>query len=173
MFGSSAGGAQVISSDADLTDPVLTDEDGRYSLRGVAGGVELIVAAKSDGDGSVESKPMVVDAGTLTQGVDLRFLKTGTVTVLLEGGADGAMVMGRPPGGATPQLEQLVDGRAVFSGLAPGKHQFRLMGLILTERRPATAPAPMRARAHRLPRRLVGGRPPRRRGHPPAEELHP
>jgi len=128
IFGSSAGGAQVISSDADLTDPVLTDEDGRYSLRGVAGGVELIVAAKSDGDGSVESKPMVVDAGTLTQGVDLRFVKTGTVTVLLEGGADGAMVMGRPRGGATPQLEQLVDGRAVFSGLAPGKHLFQLIG---------------------------------------------
>ena len=114
--------------EADLSEPVRTDEDGRYSLRGVAGGVELIVTAQSDEDGSVESEPMVVDAGTLTEGVDLRFPEAGTVTVLVEGGAAGVMVMARAPGGGTPQLKQVVDGRAVFSGLAPGRHRFSLVG---------------------------------------------
>lgn len=128
MVGSSGGGAQVIGGEADLSEPVRTDEDGRYSLRGVAGGVELIVTAQSDEDGSVESEPMVVDAGTLTEGVDLRFPEAGTVTVLVEGGAAGIMVMARVPGGGTPQLKPVVEGRAVFSGLTPGLHRFSLFG---------------------------------------------
>lgn len=128
MVGSSGGGAQVIAGEADLSEPVRTDEDGRYSLRGVAGGVELIVTAQGDEDGSVESEPMVVDAGTLTEGVDLRFPEAGTVTVLVEGGAADAMVMARVPGGGTPQLKPVVEGRAVFSGLAPGLHRFSLFG---------------------------------------------
>jgi len=128
MVGSSIGGAQVISSGADLTDPVRTDEEGRYSLRGVAGDVELVVKAQSDDHGSVETEPMVVETGTITQGVDLRFVEAGTVTVRVGGDTAGVMVMARAPGGGTPQLKQVVDGRAVFSGLAPGRHRFSLVG---------------------------------------------
>ena len=128
MMGSSAGGAQVISSDGDLAEPVLTDREGRYSLRGVSGDTELVVKAQSDEEGAVETEPMVVETGTITQGVDLRFVEAGTVTVLVEGAAQGTMVMGRAPGGETPQLKPVVEGRAVFSGLAPGRHRFQLVG---------------------------------------------
>lgn len=128
MVGSSAGGAQVISSDGDLAEPVLTDREGRYSLRGVAGDTELVVKAQSDDEGAVETKPMVVETGTITQGVDLRFVEAGTVTVLVEGAVEGTMVMGRSPGDETPQLKPVVEGRAVFSGLVPGRHRFQLVG---------------------------------------------
>jgi protocatechuate 3,4-dioxygenase beta subunit len=128
MMGSSAGGAQVISSDEDLAEPVLTDREGRYSLRGVSGDTELVVKAQSDEEGTVETEPIVVETGTITQGVDLRFAEAGTVTVLVEGAAEGTMVMGRSPGGETPQLKPVVEGRAVFSGLAPGRHRFQLVG---------------------------------------------
>ncbi len=128
MVGSTAGDSQIFSSDADLTDPVRTDGTGRYSLRGVAGGVELIVTAQSDDDGSVESRPMVVDAGTLTQSVDLRFAEAGTVTVFVEDAVEGVMVMGSRPDGGAPKLQQAVEGRAVFKGLPPGLHVFDLIG---------------------------------------------
>ncbi|MEM6571609.1 MAG: carboxypeptidase-like regulatory domain-containing protein [Planctomycetota bacterium] len=125
----SGGGASVITTGEDPADEVRTDEDGRYLLRGVEAGVELEIVATADGYDESRSERFQVDAGATQDGIDVQFVKPGSIRVTLEDGPGGAMVMLRRRGEfrGQPRIEPMAGDEVTIDGVAPGDWTVRLL----------------------------------------------
>jgi hypothetical protein len=120
------GEGTVISGDNSF-EPVLTNENGEYELRGVQSDVELVVKATGDGVQPGSSKPVRLMPGDLREGLDFELLPGGelVVEVLRPDGSGAAMCMIT----AEYEDEEGVEakngftnrsGKATLDGLRPG-----------------------------------------------------
>jgi Carboxypeptidase regulatory-like domain len=87
-------------------EPVRTDADGLYELRGVQHDVDLVVKASGDGVQPGSSKPVRLAAGEIVEGIDIALEAGGTLPVAVER-ADGS------PGGMCLVQATFVDGGGV------------------------------------------------------------
>jgi len=111
-----------------------TDADGRYSLRGVPPGVDLVVRAEGHGVQPGKSERVQVAVDQVRGGVDLKLEPAGSIEVTAakpDGRAvGGVFVTARFAGEADPKPESksaFIDdeGRMQLDGLAPGKWTLR------------------------------------------------
>jgi len=104
-----------------------TDDDGRYTLRGVQPGVKLIVKAESKGYRSAKSAELELGPNEVRSGVDLQLLQSGAIEVsAFEGGTALAqgLVTARRVGeseGADSSRGMIEGGRARLADLEPGR----------------------------------------------------
>lgn len=114
--------------------PVRTGEDGRYELRGVAAGVQLVVSATAKGMARSASAPVELQVGAERDGVDIALGAAGSIKVTASGG--GFMQMARatfvPADGsvddAAPVMQMLRRGSGTFDGLRPGRWKVVMAG---------------------------------------------
>jgi hypothetical protein len=105
-----------------------TDDDGRYSLRGVRTGVDLVVRAEAQGLQPAKSEPFSVGDNEVKRNVDLSLATAGKIEVsAFRGGSPASMVVvtAFPDGGSPASPESKVgfaqNGKTTLDGLAPGK----------------------------------------------------
>jgi len=104
-----------------------TDDDGRYTLRGVRPGVKLIVKAESKGYRSAKSAELELGPNEVESHVDLQLLQSGSIEVrVFEGGTALAqgLVTARRVGeseGADSPRGIIEGGRARLDDLEPGR----------------------------------------------------
>ncbi len=119
-----------------------TDEDGRYSLRGVKPGVKLVVKAKAKDFRSAKSEELELGPNEARSRVDLQLLPSGSIEVsVFRGGepqAEGivfAWLVGRKPG-SDPSQAVLQEGRARLEDLEGGRWivTVRTFGRMISER---------------------------------------
>jgi protocatechuate 3,4-dioxygenase beta subunit len=128
------GGSDVVTLGDDLGESARTDADGRYSLRGVASDVEIVVTASGDGVQAGRSDPLNVAPDETRRNVDLKLELAGSVRVEAfqpDGSpAEFAMVRANyldtlPEGsqsqGAEPKFAMLQGGSTELQGLRPGR----------------------------------------------------
>ncbi len=77
------GGAMTFSNAGAAKTTTVTDEDGRYLLRGVASNVELVVKTSSGDFQPGESSPVTVDGNQTRRDVDIAVYAAGSLTVLI------------------------------------------------------------------------------------------
>jgi protocatechuate 3,4-dioxygenase beta subunit len=121
--GGSDGESMSISTVGTPETKVLTDEDGRYSLRGVTPDVPIVVEVTKRGFRDTQSKEFTVAAGATRSQVDVTVDAGGAIEVTCaESGNWMAMARlveeGAPPG--EPKVEMLQNGKAKLKDLAPG-----------------------------------------------------
>ncbi|MEM7306182.1 MAG: carboxypeptidase regulatory-like domain-containing protein [Planctomycetota bacterium] len=130
--GDSSGG--VVNLGDQLGDAAYTDDDGRYSLRGVKPDVELLVKATGDGVQPGESESVTVGADEVRRGVDFQLEAGGTVEVEIMK-ADGspasfcivrANYLDEVPEeeeseGSEPKFAFAQSGATTLTGLRPGR----------------------------------------------------
>jgi len=121
------GEGTVIQGDGSF-EPVLTDKNGEYELRGVQSDIELVVKATGDGVQPGESKPVRLVPGDLMEGVDIELQPGGklVVEVLRPDGSGASMCMitaefedeegVEPKNGFTGR-----SGKTTLDGLRPGR----------------------------------------------------
>lgn len=124
-------GATFVGGSPGNPDAVFTDEDGRYLLRGVQPGVALVVEASAKGLDKTRTESFELKDGDAKSGVDLSFVQTGSLTVLLEGAEGGAMAVLRKRGESArdPRVEQLSGASTTIEGLEPGRWEVRISPL--------------------------------------------
>ncbi len=126
MIDGADGGGDVITSGDLGDDSTVTDADGRYTLRGVAAGVDLVVRAQGKAVQSGRSEPLRVEPDETRRGVDFQLEAAGSlvVEVFERDGSPGRFKMVRASRAGeeegAPQMEFANDGVAEFNGLAPG-----------------------------------------------------
>lgn len=121
-------GAAFIGGAPGGPDPVRTDEDGRYLLRGVQPGATLVVEAAAKGLDKTRSEELVLAAGDRREDVDLAFVQTGSLVIVVEG-ADGPLIaiMTRPGESARePRIERLEGASTTVDGLEAGAWEVRV-----------------------------------------------
>ena len=98
------GGGVSVHASGEAVEPVETDAEGRYELRGVPSGVKLCVAAEADERSPAKSEPFELGRDERRDGVDVALRQGGgiAITVTRAGGA--------PAGGALVIATRLVDG---------------------------------------------------------------
>lgn len=110
-----------------------TDEDGRYQLRGLVTGVELVVEARAEGCQPGRSEQLELRSGETRSGVDLQLAYGGRVEVEVfdrEGAPAGFVLVsaeytGADADRAEDQSEFVQEGgRTSFQGLVPGPWLF-------------------------------------------------
>jgi hypothetical protein len=122
------GSGGVIQAGQGGARPVLTDEDGRYSLRGVASGVELVVKAEGDSVQPGRSKPVEVAADQVRDHVDLTLEAGGAIDVTAENpdGSPARMCFvqaswaGDSQATVQPKFSFIQSGSTALKGLKPG-----------------------------------------------------
>ncbi len=122
------GGDTVVSGGEDLgAQRALTDEDGRYSLRGVTSGVDLVVKAGGDEVQDGSSEKVRLAPGEVRRGLDVRCEPAGSIEVqaLLADGAPARFctVRGEFQGedrSVSPEFAFLESGTTTLRGLRPG-----------------------------------------------------
>ncbi|MEZ6015224.1 MAG: carboxypeptidase-like regulatory domain-containing protein [Planctomycetota bacterium] len=113
----------AISGLDDSTVEALTDEDGRYVLRGVTPDIELVVEAKKKGYRDAKSEAMHVAPGAVRSKVDLVLESGGTLEVRCdEPGSWMALAHfeGEDAKPGPPKVAVLKDGVCTFKDLAAG-----------------------------------------------------
>jgi protocatechuate 3,4-dioxygenase beta subunit len=107
-----------------------TGGDGRFELRGVQGGVPLIVRAQAKGFAGGASAPVAVAPGSTRDGVDVQLAIGGAVRVRASTDQPFASVTATMQGdegkGVAPAFAMLANGTAVLEGLKPGRWQVSL-----------------------------------------------
>lgn len=124
----------MVSTGEDLGDTVRTDEDGRYTLRGVLADVELVVRARGGGIQPARSEPVTVAANAVVTGVDFEVLAGGTIRVdvaeadgsapqfvLIEAEYEDELEDGQGGPGTDSKVEFAQGGKATLTGLRPGR----------------------------------------------------
>ena len=111
-------------------EPVLSNEDGRYTLRGVAAEIEIRIEASKRGWKSAISEGLEVAEGGLRRGVDLTLTAGGTIVVTY-GDSGMWLVLARrvdaePGSGARPASGMLRGGETKLSDLEPGRYTVSL-----------------------------------------------
>lgn len=121
-------GDTFISGGSGEPEPVFTDADGRYSLRGVQAGVEFAVSATADGYDTAKSESLTLDGGEVRSDVDLAFVLTGSIRIDVERGQGRAMAILQRRGGSVtrPRIEPFSGVSKTVDGLAPGIWTVRL-----------------------------------------------
>jgi hypothetical protein len=129
------GDSMMLGGEPGSAKPVITDEQGRYSLRGVLTGVELVVRATASGTQPAKSEHFDVADNEIKRGVDLTMERAGTIEVnaFKADGSPASMVVvtARPEGdelrGQEPKTAFIQDnGKTKLEGLAPGKWRVSL-----------------------------------------------
>jgi protocatechuate 3,4-dioxygenase beta subunit len=124
-----------------------TDADGRYALRGVAPGVELVVVAAGGGFQEARSRPLSVGAGREREGVDLALERGGAleIGVRLASGAPASAGLVRATfagaEGAEPRVALVRSGVAVLEGCKPGRWSLRVVRVLGEDGNPLEAGA--------------------------------
>lgn len=123
------GGGMSMLSGGVAAPEVFTDEDGRYSLRGVISDAPIVVTAEAKGMQPARSAPLEVGENEVKRGVDLALAAAGSVEVSVFR-ADGSpaqmvVVTAVPVGdGANPADRKSGfiqdNGKTTVDGLAPG-----------------------------------------------------
>ena len=123
----SDGDDTVVSTGQELGDSTTTDADGRYVLRGVQSGVELVVSAEGDAVQEGQSEPIEVAPDETRRNVDLTLEPAGTLVVeaLLPDGAPArsCLVQASFLGGddsVEPEFNFMQSGTVKLPGLKPG-----------------------------------------------------
>lgn len=122
------GEAAFIGGEPGGPEPVFTDEDGRYVLRGVQPDVKLVVEASAKDLDKTRSDEFTLDAGDQREDVDLTFVQTGSLTINVEG-ADGpliAVLTRRGESTRDPRVEQIQGSSKTIEGLEAGRWEVRL-----------------------------------------------
>ena len=128
-FAGSAGGSQMISNAPEDPDAVVTDEDGRWELRGIAADREVFVTANADGYDEARSDAFEVPRGSGKDGIEVRFRRPGALELRIQdppGGAVIAVLNRRGAIGSEPRIEQIIGGSATIEGLEPGEWEISL-----------------------------------------------
>ncbi len=112
----------MMSSGDQEGEPSLTDEEGRYRLRGVEAGVDLEVSATAKGYDEAKSEPFRVSEGSEETGVDVIFETPGSIKIEVEGltGRVLATLRRRGEEGAQPKMQMLTGPETIVDSLAPG-----------------------------------------------------
>lgn len=107
---------------------VTTDAQGRYELRGVQDGQELVVRAEAKGFAAAVSKPVRPAAGTTTESVDVQLVDAGSVRVRATTQAPFATVQATCTSaqGVAPVMRMLRRGEATLEGLQAGTWRIAL-----------------------------------------------
>lgn len=115
-------GETFVSGGANGPEPVFTDSEGRYQLRGVQAGVEFTVSATADGYDTAKSEALTLDGGEVRSHVDLAFVMTGSIRIEVDGGQGRKMAILRRRGGSAqaPRIEPFTGPSKTIEGLAPG-----------------------------------------------------
>ncbi len=129
-----SGGGDIVTLGDDVGDSVHTDQDGNYSLRGVATDVELAVHASGEGVQEGKSAPVTVAPDQVKRGVDLKLEAAGSVAVSAfkaDGSPAGFLMVrasyldqvpeGTTSSGAEPKFAFLQTGSTKLSGMRPGR----------------------------------------------------
>jgi protocatechuate 3,4-dioxygenase beta subunit len=128
VFAGDNGGVGMIGGE-DGAENVFTDADGRYSLRGVAIEVPLVVRAELKGLQPARSEAFEVRENESKRGVDLKLAKAGEieVTAFKADGSPAQMVIvtATPEGDLAATAERKTGfipegGKTTLDGLAPG-----------------------------------------------------
>ena len=106
-----------------------TDSEGRYELRGVQEGSDLVVRASASGFAEAVAPPVRVDRGMTRENVNITLAAAGRIEVRTA--VQGARaVMARQEGGDAKDPRSLSvsvsDGKAVLTDLLPGKWRIGL-----------------------------------------------
>ena len=120
------------SSNALSQSSVISDKDGRFSLRGVQSDIDLVVKVTAKDCQPKSSDPVSVAAGQTRSGIEVTVDPAGRIKVKVVG-LNGAkpgpcLVRARPAEGAGREDEKTEfaqGGSATFTGLRPGKWQLR------------------------------------------------
>ncbi|MEM9798864.1 MAG: carboxypeptidase-like regulatory domain-containing protein [Planctomycetota bacterium] len=130
MTSDDSGGTSMITTGGELGNEVRTDEDGRYSLRGVEAEVELQVVVSADGWDDARSERFEVGEGVTRGGIDVDLEQPGSIVIEIEGGAEGAMAMLRRRGAFAqqPRFQSIIGASTTVDDLAPGTWTVRLLG---------------------------------------------
>ena len=121
-------GAAFIGGAPGGPDTARTDEDGRYLLRGVQPGATLVVEAAAKGLDRTRSEELVLAAGDRREDVDLAFVQTGSLVIVVEG-ADGpliAIMTRRGESAREPRIERLDGASTTVDGLEAGTWAVRV-----------------------------------------------
>jgi len=107
-----------------------TGNDGRFELRGVQGGVPLIVRAQAKGFAGGASAAVEVQPGSTRDGVEVQLAIGGALRVRASSDQPFASVTATMQGdegkGVAPAFAMLSNGTAVLEGLKPGRWQVTL-----------------------------------------------
>lgn len=121
-------GATLMSGPGGEGSKAMTDQDGRFQLRGVQPDTDLVLEARGGGFQPSRSEELSVPAGALEDGVEIVMMEAGQLLVRVTG-ADGqpagmSVVTARFEGEGGEEIEPKVqmarDGKASFEGLRPG-----------------------------------------------------
>jgi len=128
MFANDSGPSGGVIGSGDLGgDPAVTDEDGRYRLRGVLSDTELVVVASGREVQEKSTGPLTVGPGQTASGIDLTMLQAGSllVEVLRPDGAPAGFQIVRATYQGEEETEPEIgftgeDGTTTLEGLRPG-----------------------------------------------------
>lgn len=129
VIASDSGGTSMLSGGAQAPE-VFTDDDGRYSLRGVATEVKIVVSADAKGMQQARSAPLSVGENELKRGVDLTLVAAGSleVSVFRADGSPAQMVVvtATPTGDGASAADRKTgfiqeNGKTTLEGLAAGQ----------------------------------------------------
>ncbi len=139
-FATNDGGGTTmsLSDGSPASVEALTDAEGRYSLRGVATGVDLQILAEGEGLQPARSKSFQVGEDELRDGVDVTMLVAGSIQVraLRSDGSPGRNLLvtaryeGAERGEIGPKTGFISEsGEALLDGLKPGPWRVELRPL--------------------------------------------
>jgi len=128
IMGDDTGGGMIDSGELG-GNSTLTDADGRYTLRGVASDVDLIVKAEGDTVQPGESATVRVSPDETRKGVDIELPAGGAIQVAAEtpDGAPARFCMvrasfvGGGEDGPEPKVSFIQSGSTTLKGLKPGR----------------------------------------------------
>lgn len=129
-FQTDGGDSMVVGGEDGGAKSVFTDEQGRYSLRGVVTDADLVVRAEAKDCQPARSEPFEVADNQVKRGVDLVLARAGKIEVsvfkadgtpasmvVVTARAQGEQLRGQEPKSAFIQE----NGKTTLDGLAPGK----------------------------------------------------
>lgn len=123
------GEGVVYDSAGAMGSAAVTDEEGRYSLRGVESDTDLVVRVTAKEAQPKASEPFQVAPGGTRSGVDVTVAPAGKllVKVVAADGSKGGpcLVQAEPAAGGDQKTEFNQTGSVTFSGLAPGVWKVR------------------------------------------------
>ncbi|MBL8750847.1 MAG: carboxypeptidase regulatory-like domain-containing protein [Planctomycetes bacterium] len=113
---------------------VKTDEQGRYELRGVQPGTQIVVRATAKSLAGAQSEPLELATNAERDGVDVHLLAAGKVRVTMAepkafASAQARLLdaAGEVVRGAPPVVQMLGSGSGTLSGLRPGRWRIDLI----------------------------------------------
>jgi hypothetical protein len=124
-----AGATVRITPSGRMQRPNQSDADGRYELRGVQDGADLVVRARAEGFAEAAGPTVRLDPGMTRADVDITLAAAGRIEVTTPA-ENGLRVTARREGGDNKDprsaTAQVTDGRALLKDLLPGRWRVTL-----------------------------------------------